>query len=302
MGKTYIFGHKNPDTDSVTSAIALSYLKNRQGLDTIPVVLDNINAETEFALKYFGIKTPEYINDVKLKIEDIEYYKDYYVTEKVSILKTYELIKENNVTAIPVIAENKKLLGLVTLKTIANELIRGNFNTIETSYSNLLETLNAEEICKSEEEIKGNILVATYRSQTIITNIEMDRNTVLIVGDRSQVIDYAIQSKVGQLILTGGQILTKEQKELAIKNEVNVMSTNYDSFYTAKLINLSAYVKVLLSDARIESVRKSDYLDTLLDKSAKKGYNNYPVINERGKCDGLIRITDIKKKNRKKLY
>lgn len=301
MGKTYIFGHKNPDTDSVTSAIALSYLKNRQGLDTIPVVLDNINAETEFALKYFGIKTPEYINDVKLKIEDIEYYKDYYVTEKVSILKTYELIKENNVTAIPVIAENKKLLGLVTLKTIANELIRGNFNTIETSYSNLLETLNAEEICKSEEEIKGNILVATYRSQTIITNIEMDRNTVLIVGDRSQVIDYAIQSKVGQLILTGGQILTKEQKELAIKNEVNVMSTNYDSFYTAKLINLSAYVKVLLSDARIESVRKSDYLDTLLDKSAKKGYNNYPVINERGKCDGLIRITDIKKKNRKKV-
>lgn len=301
MRKTYIFGHKNPDTDSVTSAIALSYLKNEQGLDTIPVVLDNINAETEFVLRYFGIKVPEYINDVKLKIEDIEYYKDYYVTEKVSILKAYELIKENNVTAIPVIAENQKLLGLVTLKTIANELIRGNFNTIETSYSNLLETLNAEEIYKSEEEIKGNILVATYRSQTIITNIEMDKNTVLIVGDRSQVIDYAIESRVGQLILTGGKTLTEEQKQMAIKNNVNVIITKYDSFYTAKLINLSAYVKVLLNDARIESIRKSDYLDTLLDKSGKKGYNNYPVINEKGKCDGLIRITDIKKKNRKKV-
>lgn len=217
MSKTYIFGHKNPDTDSVTSAIALSYLKNEQGLDTVPVVLDNINAETEFALKYFGMKTPEYINDVKLKIEDIEYYKDYYVTEKVSILKAYELIKENNVTAIPVIAENQKLLGLVTLKTIANELIRGNFNTIETSYNNIAQTLNGKEIYKSHDEIKGNILVATYRSQTIITNIEMDKNTIVIVGDRKQVIDYALESKVGQLILTGGQLLTKEQEELAIK-------------------------------------------------------------------------------------
>lgn len=301
MGKTYIFGHKNPDTDSVTSAIALSYLKNKQGLECVPVVLDNINAETEFVLNYFGIKTPEYINDVKLKIEDIEYYKDYYVTEKVSILKTYEIIKENNVTAIPVIAENQKLLGLVTLKTIANELIKGNFNTIETSYDNIRETLNAKEIYKAYDEIKGNILVATYRSQTIMTDIEMDEHTILIVGDRGKVIDYAIENKVGQLILTGGQMLTKEQEELAIKNKVNVISTNYDSFYTAKLINLSAHVKVLLSDARIESVRKSDYLDTLLDKSAKKGYNNYPVINEKGKCEGLIRITDIKKKNRKKV-
>ncbi len=301
MEKTYIFGHKNPDTDSVTSAIALSYLKNEQGLEAIPVVLDNINSETEFVLKYFGIKTPEYINDVKLKIEDVEYYKDYYVTEKVSILKAYELIKEKNVTAIPVIAENQKLLGLVTLKTIANELIGGNFNKIETSYNNIKETLNGKEIYKSNNEVKGNILVAAYRSQTIMTDIEMDSNTILIVGDREKVIDYAIENRVAQLILTGGQILTKEQEELAIKNKVNVISTNYDSFYTSKLINLSAYVKTLLSDARIESVRKSDYLDTLLNKSAKKGYNNYPVVNEKGKCDGLIRITDIKKKNKKKV-
>lgn len=301
MGKTYIFGHKNPDTDSVTSAITLSYLKNKQGFDTIPVVLDNINAESEFVLNYFGIKTPEYINDVKLKIEDIEYYRDYYVTEKVSILKAYEFIKEKNITAIPVIAENKKLLGLVTLKTIANELIRGNFNEIETSYNNIIETLDGQEVNKCEEKINGNILVATYRSQTIITNIDMDKNTILIVGDRTQVIDYAIKSKVALLILTGGQTLTKEQEKMSKENKVNVISTNYDSFYTTKLINLSAYVKVLLNDARIESIRKTDYLDTLLEKSSKKGYNNYPVIDEKGKCDGLIRITDIKNKNKKKV-
>lgn len=298
---TYIFGHKNPDTDAVTSSIALSYLKNKQGLKAKPVILDTLNTETEFVLKHFGIEVPQYINDVKLTIEDVEYYKNYYVEESVSILKTYEYIKEMNVTAIPVIAENKKLLGLITLKTIANELISGKFDKIQTTYNNVVETLKAKEANKCEEKIEGNILVATYGSQTIVTNIKMDGNTILIVGNRQKVIEYAIESKVKLLIVTGGQGLTEEQLKLAKKNCVNVITTDYDSFYTTKLIGLSACIGTLLDDARIESIRKTDYLDTLLEKSSKQGYNNYPVINEKGKCDGLIRITDIKHKNRKRV-
>jgi len=301
MKKTYIFGHKNPDTDSVTSAIALSYLKNKQGLNTKPVILDTLNTETEFVLKYFGIEIPEFLNDVKLKIEDVEYYKDYYVKEDVSILKTYEFIKQRNVTAIPVIAENKKLLGLVTLKEIANELVSGNFNEVITSYENIVETLNGKEILKCEEEIKGNILVAAYGSETILTDIKMDAETILIVGNRNRVIDYAINSKVKLLIVIGGQELSKEQLELARQNCVNIISTNYDSFHTAKLIGLSSYVKNLLDDSRIESINKKDDLDVLLEISSKQGYNNYPVVNEKGKCEGLVRITDIKQKNRKKV-
>lgn len=301
MKKTYIFGHKNPDTDSVTSAIALSYLKNKQGLNTKPVILDTINSETEFVLKYFDIDVPEFLNDVKLKIEDVEYYKDFYVKGKVSILKAYEYIKEKCVTAIPVIEENKKLLGLVTLKSIASELVSGNFNELLTSYNNILETLKGREVLKFEEEIIGNMLVAAYGSETILTDIKMDSNTILIVGNRGRVVDYAIDNKVKLLIIIGGQQLSEEQLKLAQKNKVNVISTDYDSFHTAKLIGLSTYVKNLLSNGRIESINKKDDLDVLLEISTKQGYNNYPVVNERGKCEGLIRITDIKEKNRKKV-
>ena len=301
MKKTYIFGHKNPDTDAVTSAIALSYLKNKQGQNTKPVILDSLNTETEFVLKNFGIKVPEFINDVKLKIEDIEYYKDYYVKESVSILKAYEFIREKNVTAIPVIAENKKLLGLITLKTIANELISGNFNKVITSYDNIVETLKGKEIYKCEEEISGNILVAAYGSNTILSDIKLDTETILIVGNRSRVVDYALNSKVKLLIAIGGQQLTEEQLKLAKENCVNVISTDYDSFHTAKLIGLSGYVRNLLNNARIESVNKKDYYDTLIDISSKQGYNNYPVVDEKGKCDCLIRMTDIKQKNRQKV-
>lgn len=301
MKKTYIFGHKNPDTDSVTSAIALSYLKNKQGQSTKPVILDSLNSETEFVLNHFGIKVPEFINDVKLKIEDIEYYKGYFVTENVSILTAYEFIREKNVTAIPVIAENKKLLGLVTLKTIANELITGNFDKIITSYNNIVETLKGKEIFKCESEISGNILVAAYGSNTILSDIKLDTDTILIVGNRSRVLDYALNSKVKLIIAVGGQELTDEQLKIAKENCVNVISTGYDSFHAAKLIGLSSYVSNLLKEARIESINKKDYYDTLLKISAKQGYNNYPVVDEKGRCDGLIRMTDIKEKNRQKV-
>lgn len=301
MKEIYIFGHKKPDTDSVASAIALSYLKNKEGLNAKPYILDTLNNETEFVLKYFGIEVPKILNDVKLKIEDIEYYKNYYVKANVSILKAYEYIKNAKVTAIPVIAENKNLLGLVTLKNIANELINGNFNELETSYENIIETLEGKEIIKCDEEIYGNILVGAYASKTIIENIKLDPKKILIVGNRSSIIDYAIKSKTKLLIIVGGKELTDEQLKSAKENCVNVIYTKYDTFHASKLIALSAYVKTLLDDARIESINRKDYLTTLAEISSKHGYNNYPVIRENGKCEGLVRMTDIRKKNRKQV-
>lgn len=301
MNDIYIFGHKKPDTDSVTSAIALSYLKSKEGYNAKPYILDPLNNETEFVLNHFGIEVPKILNDVKLKIEDIDYYKNYYVKGNVSILKAYEYIREKKVTAIPVIAENKKLLGLITLKNIANELINGKFNELLTSYDNIVETLEGKEVVRCDDEIYGNILVGAYTSTTIVENIKLDPKKIFIVGNRSRIIDYAIRSKTKLLIIVGGKELTEEQIKCAKENCVNIIYTEYDTFHTSKLIGLSAYVKTLLNDARIESINRKDYLTTLSEISTKHGYNNYPVINERGKCAGLIRMTDIRKKNNKKV-
>lgn len=301
MEEIYIFGHRRPDTDAVTSSIALSYLKNQLGINAKPVILDNISTETEFVLKYFGVKVPEFINDVKLKIKDIEYYKDYYVTEDTSILKTYNYIKEKNVTGVPVVSENKKLLGLVTLKTIGNEIICDRLNNLLTSYLNIIETLEGKEILKYNDEINGNILVAAYGSKALISNVKLNKDTILIVGNRLSIIEYAIKSKIKLLILVGGQEIPDEYLELAKQNKVNIILTNYDTFHTAKLIGLSAYIKTLLGDARIEKVHETDYFDTFMELSSRKGFNNYPVVNEKDECAGLIRLTDIKKKNKLKV-
>ena len=107
MREVYIFGHKKPDTDAVTSAIALSYLKNQIGIKSKPMILGDINKETEFVLKYFNTKKPEYLEDVKLQIKDLNYYKDCYINEFTSLGKTYEYMSKKNITGVPIINNDK---------------------------------------------------------------------------------------------------------------------------------------------------------------------------------------------------
>ena len=103
MAKIYIFGHKNPDTDSVCASISLSYLKNQKGLDTTPRVLGNINNETKFVLKRFGFTQPEYINNVKVQVKDMSYNKGIMLNGKSSITDAFNYMNENSITALPLI-------------------------------------------------------------------------------------------------------------------------------------------------------------------------------------------------------
>ena len=114
--QTFIFGHRNPDTDSVCSSIALSYLMNEDGANTVPKVLGHLNAETKFVLDYFKVKTPDYLNDTKIQIKDIKYNKKAVINESKSINDAFALMQKENVTALPIIDLKKVLKGFVTLK------------------------------------------------------------------------------------------------------------------------------------------------------------------------------------------
>ena len=301
MNEIYVFGHRNPDTDSVTSAIALSYLKNQQGLKAKPYILDSLNTESEFVLKYFGVKTPKILNDVKLRIEDIEYYKDFHVYRNVSIVKAYKYIKDNKVTAVPVVSEDKKLLGLVTLKTISDYVVNEEISELKTSYNNILNAIEGKKVLEFDKEINGNILVGAYKTEVLLNTIKLDPQSIIIMGNRGNIIDYAIENKAKLLIIVGGRELTNEQIEKAKKNKVNIIYTDFDAYHTTKIIGLCNNIEELLYDARIESINQKDYLETLYELSSKQGYNNYPVIDDNGKCKGLIRMTDIRKISRKQV-
>lgn len=116
MDKTYIFGHHNPDTDSVCAAITLSYYKNKLGENTEARVLDEINKETQFVLNYFNVPEPNYLDNVKLQIKDIYYHKNYFMKNTSSIKKVYDFLLEKSITGLPIVDENNKFVGLITLK------------------------------------------------------------------------------------------------------------------------------------------------------------------------------------------
>lgn len=301
MREVYIFGHKKPDTDSVTSAIALSELKNKLGIPSKPKILDKINSETEFVLKYFDIDIPEYLEDVKMQIKDINYYKNCFLNKKESIGKTYQYMSDKNITGVPLVDDNNKLVGLLTSKIIGNELINGDFNKLKTSYDNILEILKGEEILRYDDEIEGNIFVASFRSTTILNSVEFKKDTIMILGDRHSIIEAAVNKSIKLLIIVGNLEIKEDHIKIAKENKVNIIRTGLDTFHASKLIGLSNYSENLISDMRNISFNENDYYTEFKEKSIKLGFNNYPVVDDENNCLGLIRITDIDEIDKKKV-
>ena len=301
MNKVYIFGHQSPDTDAVTSAISLSHLKNKLGMDTEPRVLGHINKETKYVLDKFGVKEPKYLNDVKLQLKDLDYHKGLFVDENKSIDYVYKFLTEKGVTGIPVVTDGNKYKGIITIKDIAKKLISNDFDKIDSNYSNILETVSGEEVLKFDDEIKGNVLVASYDSDTFTSNVNLSSDSILIVGDRQDIIKKAIDDNVKLIVVTGPEKITEENLKLAENNKINVIKTNIDSFHTSKLICLSNKIGTLLVEDTSKIFRENDYYTDFVEATKKLKHNNYPILNNNGVCLGLIRITEIINKNNKKV-
>lgn len=301
MNKVYIFGHQSPDTDAVTSAISLSYLKNKLGMDTEPRVLGHINKETKYVLDKFGVKEPKYLNDVKLQLKDLDYHKGLFVDENKSIDYVYKYLTEKGVTGTPVVTDGNKYKGIITIKDIAKKLISNDFDKIDSNYNNILETVSGEEVLKFDDEIKGNVLVASYDSDTFTSNVNLNSNSILIVGDRQDIIKKAIDDNVKLIVVTGPEKITEENLKLAENNKINVIKTNIDSFHTSKLICLSNKIGTLLVEDTSKIFRENDYYTDFIEATKKLKHNNYPILNNNDECLGLIRITEIINKNNKKV-
>ena len=140
--KVYVFGHRNPDTDAVTAAITLAYLKKQMGMNAIPAVLSGINLETRYALNYFKVKEPIFLNDVRLKVKDLNYTKRYCVLPLESINDAYLKMTEAGVSKIPVVDNNKKLLGIVSMKDIAREQFSLNIENVCSTYDNIMKVID----------------------------------------------------------------------------------------------------------------------------------------------------------------
>ena len=301
MCNTYVIGHKNPDTDSVTSAISLAYLKHKLGIEVEPRVLGAVNPETQFALNTFNVKTPQYLNDVKIQIKDVDFSRDHVINEDAPIIDAFNYMHENGITGIPLVDKDKYFKGYVSLKEIAADMIYNESLYVDTSFDNLIKVLDADSYYKVDDHIEGFAHAATFDDATFIKDVPLDNKTILIVGDRKQIIEHALKVGVKLIIMVHAKQLTEQQMKIAAENNINIISSNKSSFKIARVLCLANPIKSIQREEKCTTVGLNDYLTDVEDVVAKLKHTNYPVVTGDNKCVGMIRTLDLKKVNKKKV-
>jgi len=301
MESVYIFGHRNPDTDAVTAAITLAYLKRKLGINAIPAILSSINRETKYALNYFGVKEPMFLNDVKLKVKDLDYSKGYMAAVDYSIYDAYQKMASEGISKIPIVDKEKHILGIVSMKDIAEECLNGNYSNIDTYYKNILTAIDGVKVTKYDNIIKGKLLVPGYRSTTFINEVKLTGDDILITGNRHSIIEYAVLSKVKLIIVTNNLEIKPELLKLAKTNKVNIIKTKHTTLDTIKKFNFCNNVETIINTTKIHTVSELDDLSSFIASAEKTKYTYYPIVDNNKKCLGIIKYANVGYRNKKKV-
>lgn len=301
----YITGHKNPDSDSICAALAYAEYKNNTGMyNAIPVRLGNINLETRFILDYFDVKEPILIDTLRLSVEDLNFDKIAPVSSDISLRMGLNLMKKNNLNTLPVVDEDDKLEGIVTVSDIIHNYVDVWDNTVlgksKTSIDNIIDTLSANPIHIPKEMRKevGGISIIAMDIESIKENSY--ENDILICGDRREAHEFVIDNKAALMIITGNGKLDEELIKKAIDHNVAVISTPNDTFTTSRLITQSVPLKYSMTTENLLVFTLDDLVDDVKDVMSQSRFRSYPVVDLEKKIVGMISryhlISSVKKK------
>ena len=310
--KVWMIGHKNPDTDSICAAITYSYLKNKTIENEqkkeyktvyVPKRAGNISAETMYVLNRFGVEAPELATDVGTQIKDIQIRKTEGVSSHISMKKAWEMMKILKVVTLPVVDKRNRLEGLIVTGDIAKSYMDVYDNSIlsiaRTQYRNIVETLGGKIITGNEHGyfIKGKVVVAVGTAEVLESSVESD--DLVILADREESQLTCINANCSCIIVTGGVEVAAEVIEAANKKDVVIISTPYDSFTTARLINQSMPVKFFMTRKNIISFDLDDYVDDVKDTVSKIRHRDFPILDENQNYVGMFsrrNLMNVRKK------
>ena len=301
----YVTGHKNPDSDSICAAYGYAELKNKTSeIPVVPVRLGNVNRETQYILDRFDVKAPEYLETVKLKVEDLEIDKIAAISPDISLKMAWNIMRDKNVKSLPVADKNDHLVGVLSISNLTSSYMDIWDNEIlsksNTSIENILDTLSAKEIYINEgvKNFPGKIAVAAMQPESLSSIIK--EGDIAIVGDRPDVQNALIDIKVSLMIIAGSYELSPELIEKAKANGVNVISTPHDSFTTSRLIIQSIPVSYVMAKENLVSFSEDELVDDIRSTMIETRFRSYPVTDTDGKVLGTISryhlISDFKKK------
>lgn len=284
----YVVGHKNPDTDSICSAIAYANLKNKlnknENMEFEGVCLGKPNNETQFVLDTFGIKNPKVIDSVETQVRDIEIEKNLTVSETISLREAWNLMQESGMVTLTVVNEKGKLQGIVSTNDITKAYMNVYDNKIlaesKTTIKNIVETLEGKILCGDEnaEITKGAVNIAASDYEFMKQNIS--DGDIVILGNRTEHQKYSIDIGAKVLIITGSAFVSDEVVEIAKEKGVIIIKTALTTYMVAKLIGLSVPISHIMSKGNLVTFKEDDLIDDVKNIMANYRYRNFPVVDK----------------------
>lgn len=289
----HVIGHINPDTDSVCSALAYAALKRElTGKNYVAKRAGEINSETRFVLQRFSMAEPDFVNDVRTQVFDIDVVRVPGVSSDISLKRAWELMKEKCLVTLPVVHEDGTLEGLITIEDIAKSYMDVYDNRIiasaKTPFRNLVETLEGEMIVGEPQEVisSGKCLIAAANPDLMESYIEKD--DIVILGNRYESQLCAIEMDARCIIVCDGAMVSFTIKKMAESKGCFIIKTPYDTYTATRLVNQSMPIRHFMKRHDLITFQRNDYIDDIRETMAKKRHRDFPILDINGTYYGMI--------------
>ena len=296
--KVVVIGHRNPDTDSICSAIAYAELKNKtSSLVCEPRRAGRMNQETEFVLKKFGVTPPRMCTDVNPKIRDVDFREMPGINGNTSLRKAWEIMRDKQIDTLPITDAGNELLGLITVKDIAT----ANMDVFDTevlaksrtSYKNILETLGGTMVVGDENAVctTGHIKIGTATPEMLESAVE--KGDIVILTNRYESQLCAIEKEASLLIICNGAKVGRTIQRIAEETGVAIMSVACDSYAAGKLMSQCAPISYYMTRDDIVKFTLVTPVSDVTRVMTKVRHRYFPVLDEDGKYCGMVSRRNI---------
>lgn len=303
--KVFVIGHKNPDTDSICSAIAYAALKNKTDDGVfVPKRAGEVNNETKYVLDFFDVETPEFIGHVGTQVKDVEIKPTPSLNEGISLKNAWNKMRDLRESTMPIVNDGV-LEGIISVKDIAT----ANMDIYETrilaisntKYTNVLDAIDGTMIVgDSEEEItKGKILIGAANPDLLENYVE--DGDMLLTGNRFENQLCGIEMNAGCIVVCTGAPISKTIQKLAKENNCKIISTPHDTLMVARLISQSAPVRYFMKKDHLITFSSEDFISDIRDTLAKIRHRDFPVLDRDGKYCGMLSRRSLLNMDNKKI-
>ena len=291
--KVVVIGHRNPDTDSICSAIAYAELKNRTStLVCEPRRAGKMNQETEFVLKKFGVTPPRMCTDVNPKIRDVDYREMPGIPGSTSLRRAWKITRDQQIDTLSITSADNELEGIITVKDLATANMDV-FDTAvlaksRTSYKNILETLNGTMVVGNADAVctTGHIKIGTATPEMLESSVE--KGDIVILSNRYESQLCAIEKEASLLIICNGAKVGRTIQRIADETGVAIMTTPEDTYAAGKLISQCAPISYYMTRDNILKFTLVTPVADVLRVMAKVRHRYFPILDEDGKYCGMV--------------